>query len=567
MKILSKNQIIKPAFLLLAAGLSSLSFNVHAALCSQFAIPANSWSVMGDPKSNIVLITYEGLFFGPEPFTAPSPTFTYQGITYTRGSLITTCRTGPSVFDYDVSYYNVSGPVVAPPTPPAPVGPTYVNSSYEDQNVGCPSDRPSGYIVQRRTFENWTDGRRNQSGWSAIADYCVAISYGTIRQDRATACPAGQTGQIVQTHTYENWSDGTVRNVTPYKVISNSCSAPPIALNPTQRTELCPTGNIGKKQYKWEIYYVDEPKTVIDADGQTISYIVTTPYQREVLNLNTCKPIPTQTVQVKDRTDTQTCDSYYNTSGTYQGTITKVYRDTTTYSSDTQSSNTLSALVSQDITSCKLNQNLTYSFEQDVKPCPVGQSGTMSGTRIVATDTSGKKTYPQGMDFNYTNNNCAAPSVAEPPKTIAPPVPLSVIANSTIVSSKLTSNTEVNNIVETIDKFKSGTEKTKFNLIIDNLSTGKYNKDNVSKVIKAYSSKAGNNAEYNITLPTSIDKFIGNGNLKDAKDKMLIKAELNSSNAIELTYSDSSGKSKLQAPEIISTTFPIFDSQAAAIVK
>jgi hypothetical protein len=564
MKIIKKPKSIKLALLLSAVALSVFTVKANAALCSAYNIPSNSWSVMGDPKSNIVLITYEGLFFGPEPFTTPSATFTYQGITYTRGALITTCRTGPSVFDYDVSYYNVSGPVVAPPVP---VGPTYINSSYEDQNIGCPSARPSGYIVQRRTFENWTDGRRNQSAWSSIADYCVAISYGTIRQDRVTACPAGQNGQIVQTHTYENWSDGTVRNITPYKVISNSCSAPPIILNQAKRTELCPIANTGKIQYKWEIYYIDEPKTVIDADGQSISFIVTTPYQREVLDYNSCKPIPTQTVQVKDRTDNQSCDSYYNTAGVYLGSVTKVYRDTTTYSSATQSSNTTSALVSQDITSCKLNPNLTYSFEQDVKPCPSGQTGTMSGTRIVATDTNGKKTYPQGMDFNYTNNNCAAPSVAEPPKGVEPKIELNVIANSTIVSSKLTSTTEANNIVDTVNRFKTSTEPTKLNLIINDLTSGKYNKDNVSNVIKAYSAKAGNNATYNITLPASIEKYVGNGNIKDSKNKMLIKAKLNSSKIVELTYADSTGKSKLQAPEIISTSFPIFDSQAAAILK
>lgn len=47
----------KEIFLLFfAVLLMSFSINAKAALCSAYTIPDNVWNVIGDPKSNIVMI-------------------------------------------------------------------------------------------------------------------------------------------------------------------------------------------------------------------------------------------------------------------------------------------------------------------------------------------------------------------------------------------------------------------------------------------------------------------------------------------------------------------------------
>lgn len=484
--------------------------------------------------------------------------YDYNGKTYFVGPYYNT-RT--AYFEFQICSINIATP------PPPPTGPTYIGNSSQDQNVSCPPDRPSGYIVQRQNFEVWTDGNRNYSNWYNVADYCSVAYDHTMTEDRDTACPAGQLGTIVQRHTYEVWSDGSKRNFTPYKLISSTCSYPPFVVNPTTRVEACPIAHTGKIQYKWVVYYTDEPTNVVDADGQTVSIIVTTPHQREVLDFNSCKEIPTQTLQVKDRISTLSCDEYYGVSGIYLGTVTRVYRDTTIYSSITQSSTTTSVLINQDAASCQLDPKLEYSFDQNTKPCPVGQTGTMSGTRLVATDTSGKKTYPQGMDYLYTNNNCVGPAVAEQPKTPEPAVPLTVIENLFLTSSKLSSTDETSRVMNTWSKFKISDVNNRIDLYIDDLSAGKYNKANVSNVLKAYSKISGSQSRYNITLPVELEKYVGNGNLKDVKNKMFMNSKLDSNKNVILTYADSTGKSKLEPAEVITTTFPIFDSEAAKSIK
>lgn len=444
---------------------------------------------------------------------------------------------------------------------PIVVAPVYLGNASEDQNASCPPDRPSGYIVQRRSFEVWSDGNRNYSGWYNVADYCSAAYDHTITEDRNTACPGGQLGTIIQRHTYEIWSDGSKRNITAYRFVSSTCSYPPFVVNPTQRTELCPVANTGHIQYKWVVYYTDEHVNVIDADGQNVDIIVTTPHQQEVLDFNSCKPIPTQTLQVKDRISTLSCDEYFGVSGIYLGTVTRVYRDTTIYSSVTQSSTTTSVLISQDATSCQLDPKLEYSFDQNTKPCPAGQTGTMSGTRLVATDSSGKKTYPQGTDYIYTNSTCESPAVAEPDKTVEVTPPTGLLANMSRSSSEFTNAKNTNDFVEAMKNLKNvADEDHKLWFIIDDLRPAYYNKANVSKIIQAHNAASKNRGIYQIDTPMSLDKYIGNGKLKDIKNKYLISAEINSKNEIELVYADSTGKGILDPAAVETLNIPLFDS-------
>ncbi|OLY72215.1 hypothetical protein AU074_13655 [Pseudomonas sp. ATCC PTA-122608] len=78
----------------------------------------------------------------------------------------------------------------------------------------------------------------------------------------------------------------------------------------------------------------------------------------------------------------------------------------------------------------------------------------------------------------------------------------------------------------------------KLYLIVDDLSKGMYNKANVIKTVNSFKSVTGANPI--ITLPQSLDKYIGNGDITAAnnKDKILKSAELNSSNQAVVTYTD-----------------------------
>ncbi|WP_205885795.1 hypothetical protein [Pseudomonas orientalis] len=528
MKNTSLNKYIKPAAFLGAIGLSSLSFNVHAALCSEFSIPANSWSVMGDPKSNIVLITYNELFFGPDPFTTPSNTFNYQGITYTRGALITTCRTGPSVFDYDVSYYYVSGPSVTPPAPPtqptpppAPPAPT----------------PPPPPVVQSTGSES-----------------------------RGYSCPAGQTGTITQARTYEVWSDGSVRNYSAWNISGNSCTANPITVNPSKRAELCQAGYTGKITYKWVVYYTNDNYSATDADGRIITYTLSTPHQQEILESNSCTLIPTQQVSTKPGNETMSCDAYYNSvKGTYIGTVYKYGNYVSGYDSNTKQTNTVFNVTSVDVTQCKADSDKTIKNDSYSAACPAGQNGSIVLNRTYAIDKSGNVTYPFGTSYTQVSNTCSSVAIAETTANVVPQAKTSLISNLSLKTSMLADSIKSKQIVDMLksQNIKAG-EMHKFNLVIDDLTAGKYSVFNTSQVITSFKSAVGQNADINLVLPSSLDKFVGNGGLTDVKNKTLTSVTLNESNKLVVKYIEVLPSQSMTMPVEREIIVPIFDSSLSS---
>lgn len=446
---------------------------------------------------------------------------------------------------------------------PIYTGPTYVGQATEDQNLACPPAQPSGSIVQRRTYDLYSDGsRQNVSAWNTIVNSCVAVKNQTNTVSRVNGCPAGQIGSITQLQTYDVWSDGTTRNYSGWYVSNNTCSFPAYVVNPTQRAELCPEGYTGKISYKWVVYYTDEVYSITDAEGQAIDYIVNTPHQREILDYNSCTMIPTHQTEVTYGPENISCDTYFHAAkGTYIGTVTQTFQYTSTYNSATQKTEKTSVLISQDVSGCTQDPQKVFAYENNTQACPSGQTGLITLIRMKATDNKGAVTYPNGTDWIISNNTCTGLAVVEPVKENTSTPPQGLLANMSRSSSEFTNAKNTNDFVTAMKSLTNvADEDHRLWLIIDDLRPAYYNKANVSKAIQSHNAASKNRGIYQIDTPMSLDKYVGNGKLKDVKNKYIISAKLNSKNEIELVYADSTGKSVLDKATVETLNIPLFDS-------
>lgn len=486
---------IKKILLILSVIFLNLTISgiAKAALCSTLPIPANNWSVFGDPRSNIVMITYDGLFFGPEPFTPISPTFVYNGVLYTRGALLFTCQTGPSVFDYQVQYYAVSGPVTTPPPP---------------------------------------------------------VYQGTSSESRYYNCPVGQVGTITQTRTFERWSDGN-RNYSSWNVSSNTCVVSGITLNPN-RKELCPTGYTGYVQYKWVLKYRNINYQAYDADGKVINYTLSTPYQEEVLDFNNCKIIPTQQVETKNGSETVTCDNYYGVAkGTYIGEVIKYGTYTTGYNSVTQQTNTIFIPTSNDVSQCISNLDKSISYETIIDTCPNNQSGNVEKRRYYALDSNGIKTYLYGNNYEVFKNTCIGED-KDTVNEVSKNENITLLTNLSFSTTDLSKNNIPKDFFNSLKnaEWKANNGDYILNIIVDNLNPSVYNAQKVGEAINRYKQVVGSNANVNIvSVPASLDKYIGNGGLNDVSNKHLSSAILRDNN-IDVSYIDLGDKTENSLPII-----------------
>lgn len=540
--------------------------NAHAALCSSYQIPNNVWGVFGDPASNIVLISYDGQAFGPEPFTAASSTFVYSGVTYTRGALLFTCRSGPSVFDYELAYYNVTAPNSSPPPPPPPAA-YYSYSTAQDQNVSCPTERPSGYLIQRRSYDVWSDdSARNYSGWYTVADYCSAVRSSIQSHSRAYECPSDQSGQIVQTRTHEVWTDGSVRNYSTWNVSGNTCVSAPLAANPTQRRELCAEGYTGVITYHWVVYYTNDSYSALDADGKFISYVLSTPHQQELLLSNTCTLVPSRGVATVPGHETVTCDKYYNVvKGTYLGDVVRYGNYVSSYDSSQKETSTVFDVTSIDVTQCVADPEKTYSTESIYAACDAGQTGQITKSRTVATAPNGAKTYPFGADYAVASNTCAGTSADSAPAEIAVTAKTSLIENLSLISSMLSDSSYAAKIVDMLNAQTIKADEThRLNLVVNDLSVGKYNATNVTNVVRAFKEAVGSGAEFRISLPRSVDKHVGNGGIQSGKGYSLTGSEL-SGNQLTVKYMDSTGKKTLAMPVKKAIDIQLFNGDLSGV--
>ncbi|WP_150116868.1 hypothetical protein [Pseudomonas syringae] len=483
--------------------------------------------------------------------------YNYNGKTYFVGPYYNTRR---AYFEFQICYINVS----TPPAPPA--APTFISSGYEDQNASCPADRPSGYLVQRRTFENWTDGRRNESGWSTIADYCSPIRSSIQTDARYYGCPSGQSGQIVQSRTYEIWTDGSARNYSAWNVAGNTCVSAPMTANPTQRRELCAEGYTGAITYHWVVYYTNDSYSAYDADGKLISYTLSTPHQQELLLSNTCALIPSQGVASVPGHESMTCNAYYNVvKGTYLGEVVKYGNYVSSYDSAKKQTNTVFKVTSIDITQCVPDPEKTYSNESITAACAAGQSGIITKIRTVATAPNGSKSYPSGTDYTVSSNTCAGTSVDNTPVVLATAAKTGLIENLSLTSSMLSDSTYSTKLVDSLksQSIKAG-ETHRLNIVVNDLSPGKYNAQNVTNIVKAFKIAVGSGAEFKMTLPRSIDKYAGNGEIQGGKGLTLTSSELNG-NKLTVKYMDAGDKKTLSMPVENSADVQLFNGDMTGI--
>lgn len=399
---------------------------------------------------------------------------------------------------------------------PAVVAPTYQSTQTENQSLSCPAAYPSGSIIQRRTYELWSDGsKRNYSVWIDVSNSCSAIKQSTQNESRSLSCASGQTGSITQNRSYDLWTDGSKKNYSNWSTISNSCIITIIA-NPS-RTEACSEGYVGKKIYEWVIKYKDVEYTTKDSNGQDITYKTSTPYQEEQLKNNTCTLIPTQVTNSENTSQQISCDNYYGVpSGTYLGSVYKYGITTTTYDSATKKTTSNFTTTSIDTTSCIAQIN---DMKQELKndACPSGQTGNIQSYRYVSTDTKGATSYPYGENWIVIGNNCMTNDVGldNPDNGQVTNTPESLLSNISISSNELQSN---NSFSEYLNELSESNWKanTIHKLVIDitDLSTGTYDLNKIGNVITTFKSVVGeSNSEIEVKIPNTIDKYIGIGEI------------------------------------------------------
>lgn len=438
---------------------------------------------------------------------------------------------------------------------------------YTDSTQACPATQPQGQINVQQRYEVWSDGStRNPSGWYETSRTCVAVKSRTQTDSRSYSCPASQSGSITQTRTYDVWSDGTTKNYSAWNVSSNTCKAAPLTANPTQRRELCAEGYKGAITYHWVVYYTNDSYSAFDGDGRLISYVLSTPHQQEVVLSNTCWLLPSQDLATVPGHESMTCDKYYNVvNGTYIGDVVKYGNYVSSYDSSKKQTNTVFNVTSIDVTQCVADPEKTYSTESIFAACGAGQSGQITKTRTVATAPNGSKTYPFGTDYTVTANTCAGKNVDSAPAEVAVTTKTSLIENLSLTSSMLSDSSYSAKIVDMLQSqtIKPG-ETHKLNLVVNDLSVGKYNVANVTNVVKAFKAAVGSGAEFKISLPRSVDKYVGNGEIQNGKGYSLTGSELK---GVQLTvkYIDSAGKKTLAMPVEKSVTIQLFSGDLSGV--
>ncbi|WP_153000199.1 hypothetical protein [Pseudomonas syringae] len=438
---------------------------------------------------------------------------------------------------------------------------------YNNSTQACPAAQPQGQINIQQRYEVWSDGStRNASAWSETSRTCVAVKSRTQTDTRSYSCPAGQSGAITQTRTYDVWSDGSTNNFTAWNVSNNTCAASPITANPTQRVEMCPEGYVGKITYHWVVYYTNDSYSATDSDGKLITYTLSTPHQQELVLSNTCTLIPSQGISTVPGHESMTCDKYYNSvKGTYIGDVIKYGNYVSSYDSSKKQTNTVFNHTSVDVTQCVADPEKTYSIESISVACDAGQSGIITKTRTVATAPSGTKSYPYGTDYTASSNTCTGTNADSAPAAVASYSKPSLIENLSLTSSMLSDSTYSTKIVDSLksQSIKAG-ETHRLNLVVNDLSSGKYNATNVTNVVKAFKKAVGNGAEFKITLPRSIDKYAGNGGIQSGKGMSLSSSELDRSK-LTVKYIDGTDKKSLSMPVEKTAEIQIFDGDLTGI--
>ena len=113
------------------------------------------------------------------------------------------------------------------------------------RNATCPANMTGG-IIELQSYESWSDGsERNVSDWAEVDNTCDYYKLNDDSEDRTVTCPPNQRGEIVQRQTFENWSDGTMRSVSPWNEVVNTCAYYFVDTGTETQNVTCPTGQTG----------------------------------------------------------------------------------------------------------------------------------------------------------------------------------------------------------------------------------------------------------------------------------------------------------------------------------
>lgn len=273
--------------------------------------------------------------------------------------------------------------------------------------------------------------------------------------------------------------------------------------------------------------------------------------------------IPTQTTEIKDGVQEESCDSYYGVAhGTYSGTVYKYGTYTTTYSEATKITDTKFEITSVDVTSC-VAQITDIIQETDELACPAGQTGKIQRYRAKVQDSLGQVSYPYGEAWIVSNNNCASIQIDSQPMPNADTIPDGLLSNISVTSSSLQDGEAFSKYLNSLSASNWTTnERHKLIVNIDDLSNGKYSASKVGAVISKFQSVVGaGNADIEIALPKTIDRYVGNGgittNAVDEKTVMLKGVSFDGGNAI-LSYMELGKKTteKPQSKEVLINIIP-----------
>ena len=449
---------------------------------------------------------------------------------------------------------------------PVNYNPTFVGKKTESKTLTCPYAQPNGNWIQERTYDLYSDGsQKNKTGWTDKTKTCAAIIVDSGTSTRTVNCPAPQTGFISQSKSYQKWSDGRIEFLTGWSVQSNTCALPKFDVNENERKELCPEGYTGFKSYKWVLKHKNVEYTAIDTDGTEIKYTLSTPYEEEVLNVDSCKLIASiPQIESKPGSVFQTCDEYYGAvKGSYSGYVTKSGIHVSSYSSDTKTTTKIFNVTSIDTTSCKA-QTTDMTAEYKTESCGPSETGSKKYFRYKAINSKSEVTYPYG-DWEILDNTCTAQGAVDNATPVAPEKVTGLLSNMHFTSSRLMADdsfsTYLNNLAA--DGW-TGKERHKLTISIDDLSNGSYDAKKISSIISKYQSVVGaGNADIKIVLPRSIDKLVGNGNITakatTTKTLALKSIRLVGTNAVVNYVELTSGKA-VKAPTAKETKIQVLSS-------
>jgi hypothetical protein len=175
-------------------------------------------------------------------------------------------------------------------------------------------------------------------------------------------------------------------------------------------------------------------------------------------------------------------------------------------------------------------------METKTEACDAGQNGTKTYYRNVATDSSGKKSYPNGDTWSLLSNTCikneSSNDLAQAQSSVEEPKDL--ISNLSVTSSSLMKNTDSTNYLASL-KSKSWKTDQAHNLeiVVDDLAGYKYSASKVSDLATGFVNAVGvDKANVFISLPYSASQMVGVGEITSSNARQTIIKSVNMTNGI-----------------------------------